>query len=77
MENIIGKRGESARRQADCCRVEGGASRSARGCRIRTGFSAASCSLAQRGVCRPRPSLTKALAGFLFDDDSAMVRIDK
>ena len=44
------------------------------GCRTRTGRSARSCSLGPTGV--GKTELTKALAGYLFDDDTALVRID-
>ena len=43
-------------------------------CRTRTGRSARFLFLGPTGV--GKTELTKALAGFLFDDDSAMVRID-
>ena len=44
------------------------------GCRTRTGRSARSCSWARPASARP--SSTKALAEFLFDDEHAMIRID-
>ena len=53
---------------------QGGAARARRGSRIPIARSAASCSSAP--PVSARPSSTKALAGFLFDDDNAMVRID-
>ena len=43
-------------------------------CRTPTGRSARSCSSGPTGV--GKTELTKALAAFLFDDDTAMVRID-
>ena len=46
----------------------------ARGCRIRTGRSAASSSSGPTGV--GKTELARALAEFLFDDEQAMVRID-
>ena len=46
----------------------------ARGCPIRTGRTARSCSSARPASARP--SSRKALAEFLFDTEEAMVRID-
>ena len=72
MEEQIGKRVVG---QAEAVKAVSTAVRRARaGCRIRTGRSARSCSSARPASARP--SSTKALAEFLFDDESALIRID-